>query len=236
MPTGNADRNRLRKWAQVALEGVPRDLSQVTDGRWTDKNGLKASAIRLGSIARHGLLTDTECLEALHWACDTNGYAAKFGAVTTERRIKWYFEHAKPCDLPPPRPTRRAISGSNKSELVSRPWITDDLLDLLTEPLPLDAIPGNYAALGNRYLPDSYMPTLALYSEAVQAGATDDEGGITRAELMSFAVSSGRATSAATIRNATTNDGVHRGALSPSVSFGTLRNQIHLSLKLTLRA
>ncbi|MEP7286637.1 MAG: hypothetical protein ABI947_12820 [Chloroflexota bacterium] len=93
-------------WAVAALERETAALAGTSEGRFA---ALKRVANRLGTIAAHGLLSDSECLNALYSAVAANGYAQKKGQVTAEKIARWYFEKGKsyPCDLPEPKPVSR---------------------------------------------------------------------------------------------------------------------------------
>ncbi|MEP7284626.1 MAG: hypothetical protein ABI947_02515 [Chloroflexota bacterium] len=112
------ERARLTAWAQAALKNEITDLAGLADGRFAR---LKAVANRLGTIAAHGLLSDSECLNALYGASLANGYAQKKGVATAEKEARWYFDDGKqyPCDLPRPnerRPVELEAAAPRKEE------------------------------------------------------------------------------------------------------------------------
>lgn len=98
------DRPRLTAWALRALEGETAELSRLSDGRY---RAMKAAANRLGTIAAHGLLSESECLAGLRWAMDANGYSHKKGKGEhgAEKEAAFYFKSglSHPCQLPAAR-------------------------------------------------------------------------------------------------------------------------------------
>lgn len=157
VPVTSDDRPRLRAWANAALDNIVSELAGLSDGRY---HAMKAAANRLGTIADHGLLTESECLNALRWAMDSNGYSHKKGKGErgAEREAQFYFRSGlgHPCALPSARELP-ALEKGVPDDFVA--YIPDD-----TRPMWDKGVPVAVRGLMNLY--QTTGPLLELLFEA----------------------------------------------------------------------
>jgi hypothetical protein len=150
------EKSDLTAWAQRALSNITGELAVLSDGRF---GAMKAGANRLGTIAAHGLLSESECVAALVYALEANGYVSKpgKGQRAAENEARFYFRSGLdfPCDLPEADP-------SDDKETDS--FNASDLISLNSQ--KLSAIPDTWRAAIGEYLPDSVQPFVERLNSA----------------------------------------------------------------------
>jgi len=159
------DTERYAAWSHAALDNVTSDLASTSTGRFA---AMKSAANRLGTIAAHGLLTETECVTALVSACNTNGYEAKCGQRATEDRIRFYFQSGigHPCDLPaaPDAPIEKQRGNGGTNSPIELPALTVD------PQLFKHGLPDRLCAALRRCFHQAVAPTLWIWLAAIAAG------------------------------------------------------------------
>ena len=165
------DTARYAAWARRALENVTSELAATPSGRFA---ALKAAANRLGTIAEHRLLTETECLAALVSACAANGYEAKYGQRVTEDRARFYFQSGlgHPCDLPTAEPDRLDNAQLTVQGALA---INPDLFK--------HGLPDRLCAAIRRCFHQAIAPTLWIWLYAIAVGLIDANADIDAATL-----------------------------------------------------
>jgi hypothetical protein len=184
------DSQRLTRWALAALEG---NIEEVTkSGPGEHFKALKAAAMRLGTIAAHGLLTDSECIDGVFDACQTNGYVARPGngsPTEIRKRVESYFNKGKEqlCDLPQPR---AAKTTQPKAYVAEQPRLSSNL----------HTVPDSLRAAMIEYAYPACGPVYELWNEAARLRLVNEGQTLTQAELRKLAITTGRNVSISTIK------------------------------------